>query len=656
MCGICGKISLDLERPVEERLIHDMATLIAHRGPDDEGFYVKGPIGLGHRRLSIIDVAGGHQPIANEDGSKWIIFNGEIYNHRELRKELSAKGHQFKTNTDTEAILHAYEEYGLDCPQKLNGMFAFAIWDERERSLFLARDRFGIKPLYYRIDNGALAFASEVKALLVDPECDETLNEEAIFDYFSSFVFDTKTMFKAIHRLAPAHSLLLKNGTPYIERYWQPEIDIEVARQSEEENLRYLEHLFRSVTEEHLMSEVPQGAFLSGGVDSSLTTIQMSTLLDEPVNTFCIGFAGHGDFDESRYAQQVADRFQTNHHLYQCTPYHVDLLDKVLWHLEEPLADGPTIALMLLAQESRKHVSVVQCGDGGDEAFAGYVRYYADQYADAYNQIPEGLRSGLALPFFKALRHAPNPLRKFGRRAEKFSRSSELPRAARYLDAFANVPGAVKEQMLHPDFLSRMGDYRSTSVVEKLFAEAQSLNLDPVAALQYQDLYNFSAHSLMLKGDKIPMSVGLEGRYPWLDHRIVNFGLSLPRAQKIRCLKTKIPPRKLLEKHMPRDFTWRGKQGFALPIEEWFKDSLQSNLNEIIQRQESDDAPRLNKPFLKELLQNLHAGDPHVWPYLWTVYVYDKWTHIFEHPREKCLEAIKRTTDPLARQRAEASS
>ena len=651
MCGICGKFVFKPGVSVPLQLIQDMATMLAHRGPNGEGFHVEGPVGLGHRRLSIIDLAGGGQPIANEDGTVWIVFNGEIYNHEAVRRELEAKGHRYNTRSDTETIVHAYEEYGPDCLKRLKGMFAFAIWDARDRSLFAARDRFGIKPFYYAYDSGAFSFASEVKALLIDPECDDALDPIGVYDYFTSFVFGTNTMFRAIKRLAPAHWLRVRDGRLEIQRYWHPEIDPALAARPEGENLERLEALLREVVRDHLMSEVPQGTFLSGGVDSSLITLVMSRLIEEPVRTFTISFPGHKGFDESDYARQVAEACGSRHHVFECAPDRISLLPKVLWHLEEPLADAPTIALFILCQEAAKEVTVVHCGDGGDEGFGGYTRFYWDQYAAFYNRLPAFVRRDILNPIYRAMQFFPDPIRDVGRRGEKFTRYSALNPAARYMTWFSNTPDDVKHQMLEPGFLDAVGSHRSVETFETLFAEAHELGLDELGVRQYHDLYNFIPHSLMLKGDKIAMAAGIEGRFPWLDDRLVNFGLSLPPDQKMTLTQIKLAPRRILARYMPKDFVWRRKRGFGVPIEAWFKSSLKDSLRENIRAEATRGDGILNSRYLEDLAARLHGGDPHVWPYLWCAYVFQEWRKVYSRPRAVCREALASSADPLTRAR-----
>jgi asparagine synthase (glutamine-hydrolysing) len=636
MCGICGKLNYDHEKSIDQSLIFDMNAMLAHRGPNDSGYHFDGPLGFGHRRLSIIDLAAGHQPLSNEDGTVWIVFNGEIYNFRGLKADLEATGHVFRTNCDTEAIVHAYEEYGENCVVRLRGMFTFAIWDSRDRTLFCARDRFGIKPFYYRANDKSFSFASEVKGLLPDPECSETLNPEAIFDFFSSYVFGNRTMFQDVHRLPASHWLRVRDGKVSIQRYWWPEIQKDVTRRSAAENLDALEGLLREVVSDHMMSDVPQGTFLSGGVDSSLITLQMSKLINQPVHTFSISFAGNREFDESKYALQVAKACGAEHKVFDCTPQDIMLLPEVLWHLEEPLADAPTIALLILCREASKDVTVVHCGDGGDEGFGGYTRFYWDQYSRAYNRIPAAIRNHMLTPMYRGLQRLPNPLRNIGRRAEKFTRYSTLSEAKRYMTWFANVPESVKHSMVTEGYLNSLNGYDSSAVFDRLFRDAGDLGLGPLGTRQYHDLYSFCSNSLLLKGDKLTMASSIEGRYVWLDDRLVNFGLSLPDDQKMNLTQLKLAPRRLLAKHMPADFVWRKKQGFAVPIEDWFKGALKNSLNNAV----SDSATRadgiLNGPYLRQLVQELHAGNPHVWPYLWTAYVFQEWRKVFASPKQAC--------------------
>ena len=643
MCGIVGKLMFESGVSPERRLIERMTALLAHRGPNDSGFHFSGPVGLGFRRLSIIDVAGGHQPMFNEDGKVWLVFNGEVYNHRDLREDLLNKGHIVRSKCDAEVVLHAYEEWGADCVERLRGMFAFAVWDGRDQSLFCARDRFGIKPFYYRLGARSFGFASELKPLLLDEECGEELDDAALFDYLSSFVFGERTFFRDIRRLKPGHWMRVKAGEIQTRRYWRPAIDESVRNASEARNLERLHTLLREAMGEHLMSEVPQGAYLSGGVDSSLITALMAETAAHPVKTFCSTFPGGGAFDESRYARAVASKLGTEHTEVPCKPEHLALLPKVLWSLEDPLADAPTIALYQLCQEASRHVTVVHCGDGGDEGFGGYTRYYWDRFADAYNRVPGVIRNGALSAAFRGLQQIPG-LRNLGRRAEKFTRYCALPPAERYMGWFCVNPEDAKARMLGAGFRERTAGLRSADFFEEQFADARDAGMDPLGILQYCDLHNFVPHSLMLKGDKLTMAAGIEGRFLWLDHRLVEFGLSLPPGQKLRGRHTKIAPRKVLERYVDHRTVWRPKQGFGVPIEDWFKGTMRGAMEETIEAARADAMEVINPNEVRRLADELLAGNPHVWPHLWSVYVFYQWRTLFDSPRSRVAASLPEAT------------
>ena len=379
MCGICGIVYSDREQMVERNTLKKMCDMITHRGPDDEGFYINQHVGLGMRRLSIIDLSTGKQPISNEDGQIWIVFNGEIYNHKEIRAELENKGHQFKTKTDTEAIVHAYEEYGDSCVQKLNGMFAFAIWDNRNHTLFLARDRIGIKPLYYLFDKNRLIFGSELKSILRAGDIPKRIDLQAL-DHFLTFEFIPAplSIFQDIKKLPPGHTLKLKNNEIRICSYW----DVELKSNGKEpaQVKRNLRELLQDAVKVRLMSDVPLGAFLSGGVDSSIIVALMAQVMEEPVKTFSIGFED-STYNELKYARMIAEKFNTEHHEFIIKPDAVELADNLLKYLDEPFGDFSIFPTYLVSKMARDYVTVVLSGDGGDELFAGYDTYIADKIA-----------------------------------------------------------------------------------------------------------------------------------------------------------------------------------------------------------------------------------------------------------------------------------
>ncbi|MCC6490490.1 MAG: asparagine synthase (glutamine-hydrolyzing) [Candidatus Hydrogenedentes bacterium] len=638
MCGICGKLIFDSASQVSAEVVADMTRMMAHRGPNDEGLHVNGQVGLGHRRLSIVDLAGGHQPISNEEDSAWIVFNGEIYNHADLRKELEAKGHRYKTSTDTETILHAYEEYGVDCVHRLRGMFGFAIWDARHRSLLLARDRFGIKPLYYWRGADRISFSSEMKALLIDPDVDVSLDATALYDFFTfKFIPGPQTPFKEIRRLQPGHFMVVKDGRIQVERYWQPEFN-GLSNRSRDDHLEELEHRFKDAIRENLMSEVPQGVFLSGGVDSSLITALMASIIDEPLRTFAVGFEEYQGFDESTYAEQVAAAFRTCHKTFFCRPSSFACLSDALWHIEEPLADAAMIPLYELCRQAARDVTVVHCGDGGDEGFGGYPRFYWDSYAGLYARVPDLLRRGVLAPAFSTLQRLPGPLREIGRRAEKFSKYTGLSRSARYTNWFTLINDDVKHALLTPDFLAEVGQHRSADVFESIFADAARLGMDSLGTNQYCELHSFVPDDLMLKSDKIAMAAGLEGRFPFLDHRLVEFGLSLPPSHQVGYRQLKVLLRQLLARYLPKNFVYRRKQGFEVPVNSWFRTELNTVLRDTIAADEVARDGILNSVYLDGMIRRLHAGDPAAGRQLFAVFVFQRWRKLFEHPKRACRE------------------
>src|SRR5882724_2545747 len=430
MCGIAGIVHSD-RSDVDQDLLARMCAAIRHRGPDDDGFYVNGPVGLGMRRLAIIDLNTGQQPIHNQDRTAWIVFNGEIYNYRELRDQLEKLGHTFYTNSDTEAIIHAYDRYGADCPRHLRGMFAFAIWNERTQELFLARDRVGKKPLLYAEVNGQFVFGSEFTALLQHPDIGKDIDVEALHHYLSFMCVPAPlTAYRAIRKLEPGHSLRWKNGEIKIERYWQPNFSKKLKISEEEAGERLIEVL-RDAVKVRLMSEVPLGAFLSGGIDSSAVVALMSEVSSEPVKTFSIGFEEQ-DFSELHHARRVAEHVGADHHEFIVRPDAMEILPTLVEHYGEPFADSSAVPSYYVSRETRKYVTVALNGDGGDECFAGYQRYAGMSIAQKYANLPGKLRDGVisnvvaALPGFDARQ---NPLRK----VKRFVAAASLPPVERYL-------------------------------------------------------------------------------------------------------------------------------------------------------------------------------------------------------------------------------
>src|SRR5918993_962299 len=463
MCGIVGIVRND-GKPIDEQLLARMNNAIRHRGPDDDGFYVNGSVGLAMRRLAIIDLKSGAQPIHNQDRSSWIVFNGEIYNYLELREKLEKLGHTFYTNSDTEAIVHAYDEFGVDCPKHLRGMFAFAIWNERTQELFLARDRVGKKPILYAHVKGQLVFASEFSALLLHPDVSRDIQPEAL-DYYLSFMCIPAplTAYRAIRKLEPGHWLRWRKGEIETQRYWQPDFTKKLDISEEEAGERTVE-ILREAVRVRLMSEVPLGAFLSGGIDSSAVVALMSQESSERVKTFSIGFEEQ-DFSELQHARRIAEHVGADHHEFIVRPDAVEVLPTLVEHYGEPYADSSAVPTYYVAKETRRHVTVALNGDGGDECFAGYMRYAAMQLAEKYHKLPRLLRQGLVE---QAVELLPGSGRKRSRpaRMKRFMRAASMPKVPRYLQWVSVFNEDAKANLYAADFAETTREFRDASILE----------------------------------------------------------------------------------------------------------------------------------------------------------------------------------------------
>jgi len=577
MCGIAGIVRSD-GAPVDRELVARMNEAIRHRGPDDDGFYFSDGVGLAMRRLAIIDLKSGHQPIHNQDRTAWIVFNGEIYNYRELRAQLEKLGHKFYTDSDTEAIVHAYDQYGADCPKYLRGMFAFAIWDERTRSLFLARDRVGKKPLLYAQLDGELVFGSEFTALLEHPRVSRDVDFEAIHHYLSFICVPAPlTAYRAIRKLEPGHSLLWHDGEIKTERYWQLDFSKKVSISEEEAGERVVE-LLREAVRVRLMSEVPLGAFLSGGIDSSAVVALMAQESSEKIKTFSIGF-DEQDFSELHHARRVAEHVGADHHEFIVRPDAMEVLPTLVEHYGEPFADSSAIPSYYVSKETRAFVTVALNGDGGDECFAGYERYAAMNIAQKYANLPAGLRDGVianvvrALPGFDARQ---NPVRK----AKRFVAAASLPPVERYLRWVSAFDEAAKQNLYSEGFRHDTAKFRTASILEPWFAKANGAGIVDAALLT--DTMTYLPNDLLVKMDIASMTVSLEARSPFLDHHLMEFAASLPEKLKLRRLTTKYLLKRVLRKLVPSENLNRSKMGFGVPIGHWFRGAMQPFLRETL--------------------------------------------------------------------------
>jgi asparagine synthase (glutamine-hydrolysing) len=576
MCGIAGVVSATRESNISEALVRHMCDAIRHRGPDDEGIYVADGAGLGMRRLSIIDLSTGHQPIFNEDRSAWIVFNGEIYNFPDLRPDLERRGHRFTTKTDTECILHLYEDMGANCVQKLRGMFTFAIYDKPKRKLSIARDRFGKKPMHYALHNGNLYFGSEIKSILaVAPELAE-VNSQALLEYlYFGYVPEPLTAFTGIYKLPAGHLLEFENGEVRVRQYWDlPEYDTHGpsigAPNSEEECLEELEHRLFEATKIRLISDVPLGAFLSGGIDSSTVVALMARASAGPVKTFSIGFK-KDDFDEAQYARMVAQKFGTQHHEMILEPDVVETVEHLTSSMEEPFGDSSMLPTYYVSQMARQHVTVALSGDGGDEIFAGYDRYRIQAGRQMYERIPGWARTFYRNTIFPLL---PNKMN--GRR---LSYNVSLPWQERYIDGLAFLPSFERDMpLLSDDFraiLQRSDD--PANVLRRRFAAAPAK--DPVSQTLYVDTKTYMIDDILAKVDRMSMLNSLETRAPILDHVFVEWVTGLSPEWKLRGTTQKYILRKLAERvGVPREAIYRQKRGFSLPLVHWMRHELKDML------------------------------------------------------------------------------
>lgn len=620
MCGICGIVYRDRNRPVERALVQRMTDVIRHRGPDDEGFHIQGPAGLGMRRLSIIDRATGQQPIYNEDGSMAIVFNGEIYNHDELRRELQSRGHVFKTRSDTEAILHAYEEWGVDCPNTLNGMFGFAIWDGRASQLFIARDRLGVKPMYYFCDDQRLLFGSELKSILQIPDVDRRLNVKALDNFLTfEYIPSPLSIFENIYKLPQAHYLLYKNGQVHLGRYWQ--LSYRASGRSEAELAEELRVLLQDATRIRLMSEVPLGAFLSGGLDSSSIVAMMAASSDRPVKTFSIGFS-NSTYNELPYARDIAARFQTEHYEEIITPDAVRLAERIVWQLDEPFGDFSVFPTLMVSEMARKQVTVILSGDGGDELLAGYDTYLADRLARKASWLPATLRRYTLDPLVFSL--PPTEKKKgFINKARRFLEGMRLPADLQHVRWMIFMQQLEKQQLYKPEIRQAVAGYDPYDFIRTAFQGCSSS-----AALdqqEYVDIMTYLVDDILVKVDRMSMLVSLEARTPFLDYRFVEFCATLPPALRLHGKTTKYLLKKAMQGILPESILTRGKEGFSIPIKQWMKNELKPMMMSYLSPAALQATGLFETNYVQQLVNEHLAGQENHSHRLWALMMVQMW-------------------------------
>lgn len=620
MCGIAGAVWTDPTRVIDPEVLRRMVAALAHRGPDADGFYTDPNAALGHRRLAIIDVACGAQPMANEDDSVWVVFNGEIYNHHELRGELEGRGHRFRTHSDTEVLVHLYEDQGEEAIARLNGMFALAIWDQRQRRLLLARDRMGEKPLVYRHEPGRLLFASELKALLAVPGLPRRIDPAALDAYLAyQYVPHPRIIFEGYQKLPPGHLAVYADDRLEVRRYWSPDLQSEVDRPAEE-YAQELRELLTSAVAMRLESEVPLGAFLSGGIDSSIIVGLMSKQMDRPVRTFSIGFPVR-QYDETHYARLVARRHGTLHEEFRVEPDAIESLPKLVWHYDEPFADSSALPTWYLSQLTRRHVTVALTGDGGDELFAGYDRYRAVRLAAGLDRLGP-LRRLLAARFWQRLPASPRQ-KSLLRRIKRFSQSLAMPPARRYFEWISIFGQARRAALYSESFLAALPEGDPLDFLASHAALAAGR--DPVTRFSLADALTYLPGDLMTKVDIAAMAHGLETRPPFLDHRVVELAARMPVRLKFRGGKGK---RILLDTFadlLPPEIQTRKKMGFGVPLDHWFRGPLAEFTRSVLLDRRTLDRGLFREEAVRELVESHLAGRFDHSARLWSLLVLEMW-------------------------------
>lgn len=582
MCGICGQINLDFNASVDVNNLISMNKTLVHRGPDDDGFFVKDNVGLAMRRLSIIDIAQGKQPISNEDKTVWIVFNGEIYNYLELRKMLLSKGHKFSTNTDTECIVHLYEERGDDFVNHLRGMFAIAIWDDKKKRLILARDRLGIKPLFYGENNGKLFFASEMKAILINNAFPRELDFDSLACYFTlGYIPAPLSIFKKIKKLLPGHLMIIDNNGVKLEKYWdlvfQPD-----RKKPEKDFIKEFIAIFEEAVKIRLMSEVPLGAFLSGGIDSSAVVSFMSKVSSVPVNTFCIGFGGDigGYLDERKYAKLISEKYGTFHREYEVLPKPEGLVEKIISAFDEPFADDSTIPSYFVCKTAKENVTVALSGLGGDELFAGYERYLGFGLSQMFEKLPFFVKEHLIRKFIETL-----PERSDGHytvnHMKRFARSASLPKDLRYFSYISMLNEKQRTNLFTDQEKAKSSLKFCRDLILSYFNSSNAVNnsrdinsLDILNRVFYCDIKTYLPDDILTLTDRISMNHALEVRVPFIDHKLVEFSATIPPEMKLNWFRKKYLLKKAMKDILPRDVLKHRKQGFASPMARWLQVDL----------------------------------------------------------------------------------
>ncbi len=622
MCGICG-IFDQSGHPIDQATLKRMNTVIQHRGPDGEGYFVDGGIGLAHRRLSIIDLDGGAQPMSNEDATLQIIFNGEIYNYIELREELSALGHQFRTRSDTEVIIHAYEQWGTECVNRFNGMFAFAIVNVREKTMFLARDHLGIKPLYYLWIESKLLFASEIKALLQYPDCPRDVDVESLAELFTfRYVPSPKTLFKGIFKLPAGHMMQVTANSMRTERFWKwiPQLR---KKWHEQDLIEEYQVLLDDAVRLQLRSDVPLGLFLSSGIDSGVLLAIMSKYSPSRIQAFTMGFEGGEKTNEVADARHLADMFGAEHHFTMVGPKdYLDYYQRFLWDIEEPVGHEAAAAFYFLAKGTGSHVKVALTGQGADEPWAGYDRHIGVKLSNIYSHLP----TKVADPLAWLVTGMPGRFERLKRGVVSLSEPDVLTRFVKIYSFFSED---MKRQLFEASLKEKVfvNGYQSKQAIRHLQSDVD--HLDPVTQMLYIDTRASLPDDLLMVGDKTAMANSLEVRVPFLDYRLIEFIESLPSHLKLHGFTGKYLHKKALEKWLPKDVIYRKKKGFANPIEEWFRTGMRSYLEDYLLGPDSASALFFNQAFIRQMLKDDREGKDQFRRHIYLLLSFELWYRRF---------------------------
>jgi asparagine synthase (glutamine-hydrolysing) len=626
MCGVCGIV---FSSPIIKHqsagvdIGKKMTDEIRHRGPDSEGIYNGENIFMGMRRLSIIDLNTGDQPIFNEDKSLCIIFNGEIYNYKELKPILIQNGHKFNTTSDTEVIIHLYEDLGVKCLDKLRGMFAFAIWDKSEKKLFIARDRLGIKPIYYSHTPKGFIFASELKSILASQYIEKEIDYTAMSDYLTFlYVPAPRTIFKNIYKLLPGHYLTLKDGKEEIKQYWDVEFKEDSPVKGENEYIDKFIELFEESVKLHLICDVPLGVFLSGGIDSSLVVAMMSRFSNKTIETFTIGYEGKDEyFDERKYSRIVANQFETNHHEFILKPNIMEIMEDIIIHFDEPFADASAIPNYMISAETRKYVKVGLSGLGGDELCGGYERYLGCLVAERYQKLPSFLRNKIVpklvnrLPDSKKGRH-------FNERLKRFVNSANYPFLRRYFGIVATFNEEEKKELFVPE-VQNLIERQSDKVFYDYGKSTDNLCL--INTMSKIDLKTYLVDDLLTLTDRMSMAHSLEARVPFIDHKLVEFFMTIPPSFKIKGFSKKYLLKRAAERLLPREVIYRKKMGFSVPLVNWFRSEIREYVNDILSESRIKQLDYFNPMFISKIKESHLGSKSNFDEKLWALISFVKW-------------------------------